>query len=496
MAFRSSWLRIRRGAVLGLVLFATAGGGMVAWLAHGRDGREARIEAIDRIVVHRAALNHSVRAGGKIESMKRTMIECQVEALHFSSEGRSFFASERPTILEIVDEGALVKKGQVLCRLDSSDYEELVRQQEIKLEQARNDHYKAELDVKGAEQALQEYREGLLPQDLQELSGQIAMARSELERQQDRLRWAANMVKQGYYSGGSFVADKQRELTAQVALDRLLGQEGLLRKMSGPAALRTLEIQLATTQSSLSYQDVRLRRNEQQMAKFKAQVERCTIVAPHDGTVVYASQNRNNPVTVGTQVFQRMPLFYLPDLGSMEMQATLNEAEVGHVKQAMPASVTVEGLPDFRLEGDVMSVDPMPIVRHDFPAMFSDVKSYMGRIRLRSSPKGLLPGMTAEVQINTGTTENALVIPSESMVVDHGRDYCYVAHSDGLERREIRVGQGNRDMLEVRSGLSEGEEIVRHPSQLDDSDLELATSRTSELRTAPIDEEPETQETD
>ena len=69
-------------------------------------------------------------------------------------------------ILSLVPEGTQVKKGDVLCRLDASEYEELVRTQEIKSEQAKARALRqAELnfDVASGRLAVREYRDGLLP---------------------------------------------------------------------------------------------------------------------------------------------------------------------------------------------------------------------------------------------------------------------------------------------------------------------------------------------
>ena len=463
---------MRRRIMVPALIASTAVLAVVGWSLRSGPQRPIR-EDLARVLVRRADVNLSLKAGGRVESSQRTVIECQLESLAYSNEGRMLSATGS-RVLELIDEGTRVHRDDVICRLDSSDYEELVRQQELKVQQAKNDFEKAELDLKASEIALVEFRDGTLPQQLQGLDSQILLAQSEVRRQMDRLSWTRQMFKNGYVSGGQVTAEIDRMLRAEVSLENVRGQQNLLRKHSSPIAIMRLEIAIAHVKSMLSYQGLRLQRNRSLHDKFRRQVELCTVRAPHDGFVIYA--NEGGPrVEVGLRVFQKMKLFFLPDLGSMEVQTVLNETVVDKVRQNMSARVRIESLPDYSIEGHVVSIAPLPQLRRDLP-FGTDVRSYMGVIRLHSSPKGLLPGMTAEVDIATGHHDRSLVVPAESVVADHGRDYCYVEGHDGLERREIHVGDGTRNLVEVRSGLDEGEKIIRDPSRLAEDEIELATA--------------------
>lgn len=480
MTQTSPW-RGRRRWISAFVLAAVATAGAVTFFMLPGRWCHARYETLPRFPVRRAEVGSRLRAGGRIESSKQTVITCELENMQFSSSGQSMSAGGRTTILEIVPDGTNVVRDQVLCRLDASEYEELVRQQEIKLQQAKNDHFQAELGVKSAEMALEEYRDGLLPQTLQGLQGQIVTAEADVRRQLDRLSWSEGMLKNGYSSQGQLGTEKDRLLRLEITLQRLQGEQSLLRDFTAPANLRSLEASLASARSILSYQDVRLRKQETSLANFRRQVELCTVRAPHDGFVIYAKRSGREPmVEVGAEVFQKMKLFYLPDLGQMEVQTVLNESMVDRVRENMSARVRAEGLPDYQMEGHVTSVAPLPEIRGDIPAGLSDVKNYIAKIRLHSSPKGLLPGMSADVEIQTGHTESALVIPPEAVVVEDGKDYCFVANEDGLERRQVQRGKSTSGLLEIRSGLEEGEEIIRDPSLLNEAEVELAESHAVE----------------
>jgi multidrug efflux pump subunit AcrA (membrane-fusion protein) len=68
--------------------------------------------------------------------------------------------------------------------------------------------------------------------------------------------------------------------------------------------------------------------------------------------------------------------------------------------------------------------------------------------------------MSATVEIDTGLIADALVIPVEAMTVVDGRPSCYVVAADGLDLRPIKTRRATRDLLEITSGLLEGERVL------------------------------------
>ena len=71
----------------------------------------------------------------------------------------------------------------------------------------------------------------------------------------------------------------------------------------------------------------------------------------------------------------------------------------------------------------------------------SDVHYFEGIVKLENVPSGLRPGMTAEVEIALPRLDDVLAVPSEAVRVENGHDFCFVVHEDGLERREVKLGQ-------------------------------------------------------
>ena len=451
----------RRLATASLVAATAAGIGLgVRWLTPAK----ASPLALPHAAARRADLDVTVSAGGRLESSQRTLIECELETFQFrSAEGTPMTVGSQSMILDIIADGSNVRRDEVLCRIDASDYEEVVRQQELKVQVAIAGETRAQLDVDAAELTLREYRDGLSGQQLRGAEGNIIMAEADLKRQADRVEWARGMVKKNYFSAGQLLSEEQSLLKSRIKHDDLMGNLKVLRAYSGPLAIRSLQIKIDAAKANLMSEAIRRLRTDQRMAHYRELLANCTVKAPHDGYVIWANEPDDDPrVQLGARVTPKMDLFYLPDLEAMELRAVLNESVVGQVREGMAAIVHLESNPSLGMPGHVVGVSPLPIAP-TIPGV-DQIKGYIGRVKLDGHPGGLLPGMTAQVEILAEHRADALVVPGEAVAIEGGRPYCYVAGADGVHRRAIETnGANDRDMA-VTKGLAAGDEVILNPS--------------------------------
>jgi HlyD family secretion protein len=442
---------------------AVGGFGWTRW--HKRKPPGERYQTID---VRRADLFPTRIASGRLESGKRTIIECELENVAVGIRGQRLTAGGASVLLSVIPQGSVVKRGDVLAVLDSSDYEELLRLQTITQERAKSDKFQAELDLEIAKLAVREFQEGIVKESTELFEGNVFLARSDLERANDRLNWSRRMNGKGYVPAASVMSDAFRKEQMAQALTKQEGAFGLFKKYTVARTMKELEGAVTGAESNLDYQQLRLRRQTDRLASLEKQVEHCTIRAPHDGFVIYANNaDRELFIEAGLPVRQRQHLFYLPDLNDMEVVAMLHESYVDKINPGMRATVVVEGLRDRRIEAHVTSIAPMAAFNWR-----SDVQYFEGIVKLESVPAGLRPGMSAEVEIALPRLENVIAVPSEAVRLENGHDVCFVVHDDKLERREVKVGQVTRDLSEVTEGLTEGELVVLNPSKEElESDL-------------------------
>jgi HlyD family secretion protein len=435
---------------------ATAlGAWLVPALARGRKTPlpESKLEWV---FVERNDLQTTLLAGGDLQPVKETTIDCQVEDVT---------DSEGTTILTVIPNGSRVKKGDEICRLDSSAIEELARREEIQLSQAQAAWTQAKLTAETAKIALREYQEGLIKQTTQEFRGRIALGRSDARRQADRVAWSETMEAKGYLSRSQLLSERHALARIQHELRQAEGEFDLFRGFEIPRETQTLKGQIETAEITQRVEAGRLKAQQERLAYYGEQIKNCVVRAPHDGVVVYALGNRRwrpLPLEPGTRVYQEQTMFVLPDLSQMDVEVSVPESVGPRVRVGMKANVELTLLGNQVIPGRVVSVDMLSST--DWREWDERVRRFLVRVRLDKTPASALPFMSASVEFDTGRVDDALVIPVEALAVEHGRQSCYVIAEHGLEKRPITTRLANRELLEVTGGLSEGERVILRSS--------------------------------
>jgi HlyD family secretion protein len=406
-------------------------------------------EDLPRAAVQRVSFDDCETASGVVQCPQQTEVKCQLENLRIRSRRGTLFAGGASTILEIVPNGTTVKKGDVLCRLDASEYEDVALAQTIRVEQHKTEEVQRDTGLQSAELALKEYRDGLFVQDILGMQGRIALAESEVKVASDRLGWSGRMAAKGFASLRQVANDREALLAATLRSQQANTELDTYRRYTAPKNIVSLKADVEKARMWFIHEAGDFEKSKVQLAYYRSLVERCTIRAPHDGFVIDANgpfreDQERTMIEEGASVRQGQELFYFPDLSKMEVVAMLNESVVDRVRGGMSARVRFEGLRDAALEGHVETVESLP------RRSMSDVPYYPCRIALEVTPSGLLPGMSAKVEVQVGRCRDVLAVPSEAVSVDQNRSICYVIGPSGLERREITPGASTTDRIEER----------------------------------------------
>lgn len=182
-----------------------------------------------------------------------------------------------------------------------------------------------------------------------------------------------------------------------------------------------------------------------------------TVVAPRSGVVV------NRGVTVGTAVDPSTPLLTIADLSRVWVFAEVPEASIPAVRAGSIATLDfpASGRPPFRARVDFL-----------YPTLTERTRTLRVRLPVGNPGGSLRPGLygTAAFAVDGPL---ALTIPRDA-VVDTGRQqHVFVAADDRFEPRTVTLGVQLADRVEVRSGLSEGEQVVSSGVFLLDSESRL-----------------------
>jgi HlyD family secretion protein len=455
------WLQKSPLLWLALALSATAAVWAATGVCGGR-GTHLPHDSIEWSVAQRVDLDTNLLVGGDLQPLKETTVTCQVEDLT---------DSDGVVIVSMIAHGTRVRKGDTLCQLDSSQLEELARQEEITAIEASSSYNQTRLALEVARIALREYQDGQVFKLTKEFEGRIALTRSDYQNQVSRLAWTEAMHAKGYASKAQLIVERQALDKAGHDLRKVEGEFRLFRDYQAPKEILTLRGQVQIAEHNHSVETERLKAQNDRLAHTRKQVENCRVLAPHDGIAVHANKRawwatRLDP---GVRVYENQELFKIPDLSRMEIEVSVHETMGPRVRIGMRARVRVASMGDRVFAGRVASIIPFPIANEK--EWDESLRHYLARVRMDDTPPGVLPLMSAVVEIDTGRVPGALVIPVEAMAVVDGLEFCYVRLPDGVARRRIVTRSATADLLEVTRGLSEGEQVVSRFASVDGSGI-------------------------
>jgi len=327
-----------------------------------------------------------------------------------------------------VAEGDVVKRGQVLLRIDPTQYEAAVARAKAAVSEALAREAQARANLIQAERLLE---------------------RSRALRAQD-----SNFVSQ----------QALEEAETQVRIQTELAEAARHGVAQARAALGEAEDRLAKT----------------------------IIRAPIDGVVTRLAVEEGETAIVGTMNNPGSLLLTISDLGLMEAVIRVDETDVPDIELGDSASVSIDAFPRRSFVGRVSKIGHSAVRPQGTTSMQTgqnQAVDFEVIIRLEDPPAGLRPDLSATAEIVTATRNGALSIPIIALTVrERGalevlpqeereaqaaasaldaestdEEGVFIVRGGKAEFVPVKVGIAGRDYFEVLSGLEEGDSIVAGP---------------------------------
>ncbi|MDP2498311.1 MAG: efflux RND transporter periplasmic adaptor subunit [Candidatus Palauibacterales bacterium] len=214
-------------------------------------------------------------------------------------------------------------------------------------------------------------------------------------------------------------------------------------------------------------------------------LEKTTIRAPMTGRVTRLNVDVGETAVVGTMNNPGSLLLTISDLGDMEAVLEVDETDIPRVSVGDSASVEVDAFPDGTIAGRVRKISNSSVQGARGQAGGGDqAVDFEVRVALRDPPAGIRPDLSATGDIITAVREDALAIPIIALTLrtreqldlgpdaeipagarqsGEGVEGVFVVRGDSVVFRPIDVGVAGESHFEVESGLSEDDTVVSGP---------------------------------
>ena len=314
------------------------------------------------------------------------------------------------------------------------------------------------------------------------LESDIDLAKEEVSRAHNKLKWTEQLHAKGYVTGDELEADKLSLKRRKVDLERAHTGLDLFLKYEFPKetekhlseyleAARELERIKARAKSRETQADAARKSKElthklelDKLTKIKRQIKNCTIYAPKPGLVIYGSsggmwwRRAQNPIGRDQTVSENQTIITLPDLSRMSVEVKVHESSVKKVRTKQKAIIKSEAFPDLSLSGEVSRVAEVPDSQVGW--LGSDINVYSTEIIIDGINPQLKPGMSVSVEIIVEELHNVLTVPIQAVHARKGHTVCYVLKNGHYEARPVLTGSASETFVQIKEGLEEGETVL------------------------------------
>jgi HlyD family secretion protein len=456
-------------------------------------------------IVGQGPLTISLTESGTIRPREQIVLRSEIEG--------------STTILQIVDEGTLVRKGDLLIELDIADLENNVVDRRIRVQndeadlihaqenlkvvenQAAANKEQAELNLQFARQDLENYIDGEYPKRVKEAETRITLAEEDLSRAQESLKWSRVLFEEKYLSQSELQQDELAEKRAQFNLELARADLELLRdfiyrreldqlqsdvrqaELALEREQRMASANLAQARAQLVAREASLREELDRLHRLEAQIEKARIHAPIDGMVLYASSVRNrwrgDPIEAGTTVRERDEIIYLPTASEFNIDVKITEVDLNKVRPGLPVRVTVDAIPGTAFSGSVARIAQLPDA--DSRWLNPNLKLYETVIELDPSEVELRNGMSCRAEITVEQYDNVLFVPIQSIVRVNNEPTLYTLPPSGPPvPRPVGMGLDNGRFVHILNGVEPGERILLTPPLSGSDDFRTSDDDLSE----------------
>ena len=174
------------------------------------------------------------------------------------------------------------------------------------------------------------------------------------------------------------------------------------------------------------------------------------VLASQDGLVTSVEYDEDTATSATeTQILTLYPQ------KQMTVTISIDETDILSLKEGQEAQITVSSVSDDAFTGSVTSISKVADTS-------TGVTRYSAEVTL-DREKGMLVGMTADVDVRIEGTENALIIPVDALHQNSASYYVYTGYDEAQKRytgrTEVTIGMQNDDDVEITSGLKEGDTV-------------------------------------
>lgn len=349
-----------------------------------------------------------------------------------------------------VEEGATVKKGDLLVQLDT---EELIQQ----LDQAQ-------AGLTASQAKLADTEAGARTQDLQAAAATVEQANATVNQAKagvSQAQAAYELVTKSFnhaknfYDQGDVSTEELDKVTLEYEKAKAAAASALSQQQAANAQLSAAEAKLSLAKEGATANTLEQLRSDVTVKQaalnlIQIAIKNAGIVSPIDGVIVKKNVNAGEMAQAGAA------LLTVVNMDKVKVEVSVPEGMINAIKQGAKGTVIVPSLPGKTFEGMITFVSPV-----------SDTNNNTFPVKLTvDNPDGTLhAGAVASVSFGEASSESRLEVPKVALIQKDGKSLAYKLNGDTVQSVVLQTEDKNQDWVYLKgdSALKTGDKIVLNP---------------------------------
>jgi cobalt-zinc-cadmium efflux system membrane fusion protein len=336
----------------------------------------------------------------------------------------------------LVEPGASIKAGQPVAVLASGELVELRVTAAEKRAEALANFKQARADLQLAQENLKRQKKIAV--------AEIAQTQTEVTVAQEKYARDKELAEQGALPRRILLESQAHLADGKAQLAKAVNQQEVIKAEN---EIKRAQASVEVAQSRLQLSNVTYQTRLQQLGTIANEKGLVVVKAPISGKVA------DREVTLG-QAFQDAGIRLMTIVNDNRVFATANifEKDLGQVKLGQRLKVKVASLPHRTFTGKITQIGAVVEQEKRVVPIKAELDNFDGQLK---------PGLFAELEIITDqTSTSVLAIPNAAVVEANNKKLVYVQNGNAFDAVEVTLGQTAGDLLEVKTGLFEGDLIV------------------------------------
>src|SRR5262249_8345157 len=280
-----------------------------------------------------------------------------------------------------------------------------------------------------------------LEAELEQARSSLAQAQANAERSKVDLERQTRLVDSG--------------VTTRSGYDTALAQARV-----DEAQVRSSEASIRSMQAKIQSAAAQIKSAESRISLVETQIEYTNIHAPFEGLVISkdAEVGENVVPAIFGGASARGSVITIVDPNTLEVEADINESSIEKIKMGLPADITLDALPNEKLEGETYQI---------VPTADRQKATVKVKVRFMKVDPRVLPDMSAKIAFiqkpepgAEARSEARITVPKTAVTDREGKKVVFILSGGQVQQQAVTLGGDLGDRFEVKQGLAGGEQVV------------------------------------